>query len=228
MKNYYAFICVRDLQINNITEKLFSYLSSAGVKIKLLPDRKSIFSAYSEALERINPEDEDVVILCHDDLEILTPVEKFRDIIDTGLSGRSGFVGPAGTTHLGTDAVWWDWNRQRQGLHRGQVWHFDALNTPVPTHYGPQGEVVALDGLFLAAKAGTLRAVGLEKPEYFEGEWDFYDIHYTTKAHGMGLINQTVPIYLMHHSKGELVGRDSWHKNREAFCKVTKLPYLLS
>jgi hypothetical protein len=54
--------------------------------------------------------------------------------------------------------------------------------------------------------------------------WDFYDIHYTTTAHHLGFENHTVPVDLIHHSNGELVGRDSWHKNRKAFIANTKLP----
>ena len=81
-----------------------------------------------------------------------------------------------------------------------------------------------MDGLFLAAKAKTLKEIGLDKPEYFEGDWDFYDIHYTMKAHQTGLINKVVPIIVLHNSFGNLAGRESWHKNREAFIKNTDLP----
>ena len=59
---------------------------------------------------------------------------------------------------------------------------------------------------------------------YLEGLWDFYDIHYTTSAHTLGYKNYTVPLDIVHYSNGELVGRDSWLKNREAFIANTKLP----
>ena len=84
-----------------------------------------------------------------------------------------------------------------------------------------------MDGLFLAATVKTLRKVGLEKPEYFPGEWDFYDIHYTVTARKQGWRNFTVPLFIKHESRGELVGRDSWHKNREAFIKNTSLPIVI-
>ena len=57
--------------------------------------------------------------------------------------------------------------------------------------------------------------IGLEKPDYLKGGWDFYDIHYTLTAHKMGFENKTIPIAIVHHSPGELVGRDSWHINKD-------------
>ena len=50
-------------------------------------------------------------------------------------------------------------------------------------YYGKPDQVVCMDGLFLAASGKVLREIGLDKPEYFEGDWDFYDIHYTVSAH---------------------------------------------
>jgi len=84
-----------------------------------------------------------------------------------------------------------------------------------------------LDGLFLAARAKVIRDIGLQKPEYFEGEWDFYDIHYTSKAFLQGYINKVLDMNILHNSRGELVGRDSWHKNRLAFIEKTDLPLKL-
>ena len=93
-----------------------------------------------------------------------------------------------------------------------------------PTSYGPLSKVVALDGLFLAASAKTLRNIKLDQPPYLKGGWDFYDIHYTFSAFKKGLTNVTIPIQIAHHSRGELVGRDGWHENRLAFIDHHKLP----
>ena len=125
---------------------------------------------------------------------------------------------------LGEDAVWWDMSRWQRGRHRGKVIHKNKEGQEYLTPYGPPGEVVALDGLFLAAKKRVIDDVSLKKPKYFEGEWDFYDIHYTTQAFLKGYQNKVMDINIFHNSRGELVGRDSWHKNREAFIKNNSFP----
>ena len=137
---------------------------------------------------------------------------------------KTGIVGAAGTAHLGEEAVWWNQKQWAAGKHRGSVNH----KTPDihETYYGPHGRVVALDGLFLAARKEVWDKVGLEKPTYFKGNWDFYDIHYTTRAHLLGYKNYTIPVELIHESSGELAGRDSWHMNREAFIAHTELPLI--
>ena len=125
---------------------------------------------------------------------------------------------------LGPTAIWWDQERWRQKLHRGNVIHLNEKKEEYVTYYGPQGEVAVLDGLFLAAQPKVLNDVGLQKPVYFEGEWDFYDIHYTSQAFLKGYKNKVLELNILHNSRGELVGRDSWHKNRAAFISKTNLP----
>ena len=225
--NTYAVICTRSKEgMSPTTEKLLRYFTSIGIQVMLMCGQKSIFSAYKLAFDKVNPSPEDLFIFCHDDIEIHEAPEDFvKKIQEETKDDDVGFIGPAGTTHLGTNAVWWDHEKWKQGFHRGRVFHVHPdTKKPVDTLYGFPGNVVALDGLFLGARAKTIRRVGLEKPEYFEGEWDFYDIHYTTKAFQLGYTNKAVDIKIIHHSLGELVGRDSWHKNREAFISKTELP----
>lgn len=224
----YAFICTRSKNFSNTTKKLSSYLSRAGIQAKFLVGQKSIFSGYANAFKKFDVQDNDVVIMCHDDIEILTDPEVFKNIIvGTCLQSETGFVGVAGTTHLSEDAVWWNHGLWQQGKHRGHVYHGDDILTADSTYYGKPDRVVCMDGLFLAAKGKVIREVGLSKPEHFEGDWDFYDIHYTTTAHKRGYKNKVVPISVLHNSHGELAGRDSWHKNRLAFIDKNKLPIII-
>jgi len=224
----YAFICTRSKELNETTKRLSSYLSRANINTKFLVNQKSIFEGYSKAFKKFDIQDNDIVIMCHDDIEILTDPEVFKDIIvNTCLKVETGFVGVAGTTFLSKDAVWWNQDNWRQGRHRGHVYHGKEIMTADSTFYGPPGQVICMDGLFLAASGKVLREVGLSKPEYFEGEWDFYDIHYTVTAHKKKYKNMIVPVSVLHNSKGELVGRDSWHKNRQAFIERVNLPLAL-
>lgn len=224
---YFALIPTKSTELKQITKDLLSYLASIGIDVILLPNKKSIFGAYEQGLNLIKEKggtDDDVVILCHDDIEILNKPEHFKEQLNiVGYNLESGFAGPAGTTLLGQDSVWWDHSRWQQGHHSGFVFHgkkFDAHTT----YYGEYRRVVVLDGLFLAARLATLQKINIARPSEFEGLWDFYDIYYTMQAHKLGLQNRTLPFLIRHESMGELAGRDSWHKNREAFTKMYQLP----
>jgi len=221
----YAFICTRQELLPNYTQQLVSYLSRCKIDVNLLVNKESIFDAYKEAVEGTLINDNDIVIFCHDDIEILMDPQQFINVlIKASRKTNSGFLGPAGTTHLSEDAVWWNQTMWAQQKHKGFVVHGDTLSTSEYTYYGNPGRVVCLDGLFLAIAGKSLKKLNLDKPYYFEGEWDFYDIHYTTQAHKKGLYNTVEPIFILHRSRGELVGRDSWHKNRIAFIEATSLP----
>ena len=224
-----AIICTRDSKdITKTMDKLLKFYVSCGIQVILMSGAKSLFGAYQTAFQKLNASDEDIVIFCHDDIEIReTPeifVQKLSNLLELP---ETGFVGPAGTTFLGQNAVWWDQDVWSWGKHRGKVSHINKNGAEYVTYYGNPGDVVVLDGLFLAAKAKTIREVGLEKPKYFEGEWDFYDIHYTSTAFFKGFTNKAISLDILHNSRGELVGRDSWHKNREAFIKHNQFPIKL-
>lgn len=185
----------------------------------------SIFDAYSKIVKQISPKDEDIVIFCHDDLEILENEVKFVEKLELECKKPNrAFVGLAGTTFLSEDAVWWNQDLWKKGFHRGSVTHLDKLKQPYESSYGPEGEVVALDGLFLATTGRFLKDFNLEKPVMFHGDWDYYDIHYTTSAFLKGFENFAMRLKVIHHSRGELAGRASWYANRDAFMKANKLP----
>jgi hypothetical protein len=224
--NIHAIICTRDRnEVSPTTNKLVSFLCACNIAVYILSKADSLFSAYKGAFEKVNPDPEDITIFCHDDIEIRESPEVFVAKLKEALEPpEMGFVGPAGTMQLGTDAVWWDQTRWQRGKHRGTVFHIDPQGKEYKTHYGEPGDVVVLDGLFLAAKRRVIDEIGLEKPKYFEGEWDFYDIHYTSQAFLKGFTNKVVGLNILHNSRGELVGRDSWHKNREAFIANNELP----
>lgn len=226
---YHAFICSRSAELTPTKKNLLRYLDNAGVKTKLIVGAESIFSGYEKAFRAAQPESEDIIILCHDDLEILTPWDQAKEKIEEYLNKKeTGFLGVAGTTELATDAVWWNKDCWEGGLLRGKVRHGLTLEDSYETAFGPSGspygEVVVMDGLFLVTKASTLRAIELKKPYYFTGGWDFYDIYYTSKAFRKKYKNYVIELDILHNSKGELSGRKSWHENKEAFIKRNDLP----
>ena len=219
----HAFICTRNKELTTNTQRYISYLALCGVEVKLLVNQKSIFSGYKKAYTKANPDPEDIIILSHDDIMITMPYPSFTKTLTSSLSATTGFVGVAGTTYLAEDAVWWEHTRWEQGHHSGAVYHTNKAEVEKRvTQYGPPRQVVVLDGLFLAARAKVLEEIGLDKPSYLKGDWDFYDLHYTLSAHRKGYINKTIPLPIIHYSRGELAGRDSWHENRELFSTEYK------
>jgi hypothetical protein len=223
----YSITCTRERKLGSVAKGMIHTLSSYGVQVKFLSDQTSIFDAYKKGITFCDAAPDDIIILCHDDLQFIGDKAGFIAALSPCIKKETGIVGPAGTTFLGKEAVWWDHERWQAGYHRGQVQHRNEVNGRTAIHstnYGPYGQVVALDGLFLAARKEVWDTIGLEKPNYFEGNWDFYDIHYTTTAHLLGYKNYAVPLHVIHQSAGILVGRDSWHTNRKAFIENTELP----
>jgi len=206
--------------MSETTSNLLEYFKRCDIQSKLLVDEKSIFDAYENGIDKLQADPNDIVILCHDDIKILTDPIVFTSLLKEKLSKPNvGFVGVAGTKILSRDAVWWDKDLWERGFHSGYVLHGSDATKADDTHFGKLGKVAVLDGLFLAATKKTLRSIQMTKPKFFEGEWDFYDIFYTFQAHIKGKVNATIPINICHESRGELVGRDSWYQNKDAFVK---------
>jgi len=236
----YSILCTRTKELSAHTANLVEYLNQLSVagpsdlrkKVELCIGKESIFSSYSNAIKELDNsnklKDDDIIIFCHDDIQpLLSPSQLTKLLTDELIltnEPRMGFVGPAGTTSLEKDAIWWNQDNWKAWKHRGMVYHGETLSKSTGTYYGSNGQVVVLDGLFLSIKYSTLKYISLDKPEYFNGLWDFYDIYYTYQAHTKKFVNKVINLPILHRSRGELVGRDSWHKNREAFIANNKLP----
>ena len=193
-------------------------------QVSILSNYKSIFEALCTGMKNANILADDYVILCHDDIEILTNAKDFNLFIHSNLEKQDvGFLGVAGTRMLKNSCVWWeDLNKNTEYMNplSGFVLHGKKEGAMYGSWYGPYGHVAVLDGLFLCAKGSTLNSINLKKPKFFEGDWDFYDIYYTTQATLKGKKNYTIPIQVIHESIGDLVGRESWHKNRLSFSNT--------
>lgn len=219
----YAIICSRKDKPTKGLPKLLNYIAKANILYHISYDAESIFKGYEDGLKALTPEPEDIVILCHDDIEILSDRDFFVDTLVNSLrSQKVGFVGLAGTTHFAADAVWWDLKRRQQGLHSGFVFQGEDYESMTPNYFGPCRDVVALDGVFLAARKSTLDLIGLQKPKELPNNWDFYDIYYTLKSYEHGFINKTIPILIIHNSNG--TPRDAWYENKKAIQRIFRLP----
>lgn len=219
----YTIICSRKDKVNKSLSNLISYLTRADIKYYIAYDQESIFKGYELGLEELKPNPEDIIILCHDDIELLSDVEDFKQTLVSSLADpKIGFVGPAGTTDLGIDATWWHQTRRSQGLHSGFVFQGSNRETMIPNYFGPCRNVVVLDGCFIAARKSTLDLVEIKKPKSFPTNWDFYDLYYTMRAYELGFTNRTIAILILHNSDGEM--RPTWDENRKAFRNMFRLP----
>jgi hypothetical protein len=219
----HSVICSRKDKVSKSLNKLLNYYRKAGIIVHISYDANSIFEGYEEGIKALNANPEDIIILCHDDIEVLSDRDDFKHTLEEALSQKDvGFVGPAGTTYLDNNAVWWEMKYRQAGLHSGFVFQGNDLKTMTPNYFGPCRNVVVLDGLFIAAKKKTLDLIGLKKPKEFSQNWDFYDLYYTLKAYEMGFFNKTVPVLILHNSDGHT--RESWEINRRAFIKMFRLP----
>lgn len=202
---------------------LENYLRAADWDPQFLVDRNNIFDAYSEGVESANLEADDKIILCHDDIQILTDKPVFNSFIDQKLDqSDTGFIGIAGTRLLGNSAIWWEGLGQTDSA-MNRLSGFAMHGTLEDNHtnfYGHFGQVAVLDGVFLCTTGKVLNTIQLTKPKSFSGDWDFYDVFYTAQAYKKGLKNYTVPIQILHQSFGETSGKESWHENRRAFSTM--------
>ena len=182
----------------------------------------SIYAGHQSNLLACNLSDRDIVVMCHDDVEILGHHQEFHRLLQLALLDGVGFLGVAGATHLDEKATWW--NARNIGAARGFVFQGEDNLFRLPNDFGPQGQVVVLDGCFLACSYATLKSVGWEKPDYLSSDWDFYDIHLTSQAHLRGLRNYTIPLLIRHESNGEM--RPGWSTSRDEFVRFHrgKLP----
>lgn len=219
----YSIICSRKDKPPVNFNNLLKYFKDANVECRVAYDQEGIFQGYQKTVKELNANDDDIIILCHDDIQIFSDRDQFVNTLQDELNKANvGFVGVAGTTNLTTNAMWWDPNLRQQGYHRGFVFQGDNPRNLSPNYFGPHGNVVVLDGLFLATKKRVLDVIGMEKPKEYPNGWDFYDLYYTLTAYERGFTNKTVPIILTHYSDGFM--RPTWDENRKEFRKMFRLP----
>ena len=199
--------------------KLINYCNrNEFTRVHVAYDAPSIYQGHKDNLEYfkcLNMEDDDIIVLCHDDVDVLSNSEDLLKYLDIARKPNVGFVGVAGSCYLPNDGAWW--NARKTGNARGFVFQGSNPETMMPNYFGKSGQVVVLDGCFLAITYKNLRKVGLDEPEYLETGWDFYDIHMTYKAHLDGYSNYAVPIIIMHESPGMM--REGWYTAKEKFMR---------
>lgn len=215
----YFSVCSRQSKQPKSLTKLVKYCNSNEfTRISVAYDASSIYEGHKQNIKffkSLQMEDNDIIVLCHDDIDIISKSEDLLENLDVARRPGVGFVGVAGGCYLPRDGAWW--NARKTGDARGFVFQGNDPATMLPNYFGKCGQVVVLDGCFLAITYSNLKKVGLEQPDYLETGWDFYDIHMTYKAHLDGFSNYVVPIITMHESPGMM--REGWYVAKDKFMR---------
>jgi len=156
----------------------------------------------------------ELVVFCHDDIEILTP--SIGAALSRGLD-QADVVGVVGSTHLAGPAFAWGGKAFTRGMvaepsNAGRGVDLVVYN-PVP---GVAGGMVALDGLFIAARREAVTAIGFDA-RTFDG-FHLYDMDFCWRAHQAGLRLAVVSgIVVRHDSTGGFDAR--WEEYARRFME---------
>ena len=170
-------------------------------------------ACYNEAIGEAAPEQ--ILVFVHDDVHFADFF--WMDHLAIGLK-QFDIVGVAGNRRRVPRQPSWAFLDQNltfdTGNLSGLVGHGKGFPCPVSV-YGPAWQrCVLLDGVFLAARAGTLQTRQLLFDERFQ--FHFYDLDFCREAERKGLTMGTAAISLVHESVG---GFDSpqWRSSYETY-----------
>jgi uncharacterized protein (TIGR03032 family) len=176
-------------------------------------NREPLGAIYNEALEQLHPES--LVVFCHDDVwlgeaclrtPLLEALERF-DLV--GVAGSRRILPGQPTWWLQPDGRTWDHPHLL-----GEIRHGDP-GASEPIRFGPSpAPAMLLDGVFLAARAGTLQAAGVRFDPAFP--FHFYDLDLCRSALAAGLRLGVWPLPLIHASPGA-AGSTDWQLGLECY-----------
>lgn len=201
---------VHDGKFNELKQNL-AHIFGDNLEIIRINDAKSMAEGYNRGARLANG---DILIFCHDDIEILN--KGVPEIINSDLENFD-IVGAAGTSRL----VEGRWHTSGEEYVHGQVAH--SCSTSVSEYqicvYGKRSNthiaknIQALDGLFIVVRKSVLDSVCFD--ETFDG-FHLYDLDFTFAAYLMGFrIAVDYRIQLLHHSSGRY--DQAWKTNFDAF-----------
>ncbi len=187
-------------------ERLFENVPHEIIAIR---SPRSLADAYNSAVAASVA---DVVVLSHDDIDVLT--DDFAARLLARLD-HCDAVGVVGTTRLSGPAIGWSGHPHLRGwiTHRAPgdpAWRVDLLH---PARCAV--DIVALDGVFIAARRDALAAVPFDAAT-FDG-FHLYDIDWSYRAANAGFrLAVAGDLLLVHASRGQY--GDAWQRYADRFC----------
>lgn len=162
-------------------------------------------------------DDPAILLFIHDDIHLCDYFWSTR--LREGL-GTFDVVGLAGSRRRVPRQPGWGYVDERMKgddpeNFSGIVGHGLGYPSEVVSVFGPPGRSVKLlDGLFLAARSGTLHAKAVQFDERFD--FHFYDLDFCRQAEQAGLTLGTWPISVVHESRGSYMS-EGWRLNYDRY-----------
>jgi hypothetical protein len=180
---------------------------------KINPDGRSLTEVYNEI---INESENDIVVLCHDDIYFETK-SWGNNILSHFKKTNFGILGVAGSTSIPSSGMWWEDRRKMIGIvnheHEGKKWESKYSNS-----LGKQlHPTIIVDGLFIVIHKNRIK-------HQFDTEvkgFHMYDIDFCFKNYLSGVeVGVLFDVRITHKSIG--MTNDEWEKNRILFSEKFK------
>jgi tetratricopeptide (TPR) repeat protein len=184
-------------------------LAAVRHEVTVIGDARSLAEAYNRAIRDAAC---DVIVLSHDDVDILAPDFAARLL---GHLAHFDAVGVAGGLRLAGPAPGWGGHPQLRGwiTHREAAapgWRAGVLH-PDPV----AGGIAVLDGVLLAGRRELFAAVPFDAGT-FDG-FHLYDVDWSVRAAAAGFrLAAAGDLLLVHHSRGRYDER--WRVYADRFC----------
>lgn len=194
-------ICsIDDSRYANVSANLQRHLDGASHELIRIGDARSLAEGYNRGMDLSRGE---LLIFCHDDIEVLQP-DFLRRLL--GHLERCDVVGVAGTTclkdsHWGSAGVPATHGQVLQPLEAGEGYVLNVFCQHGQAGEHGEGRIQALDGLFIAARRAAAKALRFDEAT-FDG-FHLYDLDFSFRAHLGGFrVGVCHDILIYHQSNG--------------------------
>jgi glycosyltransferase involved in cell wall biosynthesis len=182
--------------------------------IEIINNGESLTTAYNRGLTQAT---NDIVVFCHDDIEIQTKQWATKLLKLFTRNPEYGILGVAGTKHLPSSGMWWENKNKMYGrvahTHEGKTWlssYSGDLNQNIE-------ETVVVDGVFFAIDKTKIKKTFNETVEGFH----FYDVTFCFENYLEGVkVGVSTVIRINHKSIG--MTNEQWETNRANFAEKFK------
>jgi len=208
-------VCSIDEAKQRRVEALYRRLLEGAVhEIVVVRNPRSLAWAYNTTIANATS---DVIVLSHDDIDILA--SDFAGQLSRALQTFDA-VGVVGSTRVRGPAVGWSGHPHLRGwiTHHASdegAWHADVLD-PRSTN----GKIAVLDGVLIAARRRAFVDIPFDEVT-FDG-FHLYDLDWSYRASSAGYRLGTVGnLRVVHASRGTY--DDAWQKYADRFCQKHRI-----